>query len=248
MRRTLVTIKKSVLRLTLIILILGQTTTSFSQDDELDSALNSLTSEEYQETFVPPMDTVVFRSVPDTVIKNLQSQKEFAYANDPTYWVKPKMQQQPSESWFDRLISQRWFRYLIIGLLIVTLAFAVIKILIDNKIFLFRSTPKNNSTSTDEDDLARTDLTELIVQSETAGMFRMATRFRYMKLLQDLDARKLVTLGSKFTNWDYVGQLSKHPLNEKFRYLTQAYEYVWYGQFDPNAEQYEFLKTKFISI
>ena len=90
-----------------------------------------------------------------------------------------------------------------------------------------------------------TDLGQLISEAEQNEQFRIATRYRFMKILQELDARNLVQLDKKRTNWDYVRQLSSHPLNRKFLYLTQAYEYVWYGEFDINHSQYDLLKLKF---
>jgi hypothetical protein len=50
---------------------------------------------------------------------------------------------------------------------------------------------------------------------------------------------------SELTNWDYIRQMGTHPLNSKFRYLTHAYEYVWYGQFELGNEQYAQLRAKF---
>jgi hypothetical protein len=91
-------------------------------------------------------------------------------------------------------------------------------------------------------------LPALISQAEHDGDFRLASRYRYLLLLQDLHARQLIRMHSELTNWDYVNQLGNNPLNDRFRFLTIAYDYIWYGEFQPSAQQYESLKKKFESF
>ena len=52
----------------------------------------------------------------------------------------------------------------------------------------------------------------------------------------------------ELTNWDYIMQLGSHPLDQKFRYLTTAYEYTWYGEFELNNNQYDLIRKKFESF
>ena len=185
------------------------------------------------------LDSFSFRSVPDSVIKNLQNRKEFAYANDSEYWKR-------EEEESTKINFPPFLKYVAWGIVIGVLLFVLIKLLMANKILSFRKPKKFKSESQqDEELLERTDLGLLISEAEKKEQFRIATRYRFMKILQELDARSLVQLDKKRTNWDYVKQLSSHPLNKKFLYLTQAYEYVWYGEFDINRSQYELLKTKF---
>jgi hypothetical protein len=91
-------------------------------------------------------------------------------------------------------------------------------------------------------------LDELIATAEQQGNFRQAVRYRYRKLLKDMDERKLIKLDAKRTNWDYVSSLSGNPLKKQFLLLTRAYEYIWYGEFNINNEQYEYVKTEFQAI
>ena len=64
----------------------------------------------------------------------------------------------------------------------------------------------------------------------------------------EMDERKIITLNAQSTNWDYVNNLGGHPLKKQFLLLTRAYEYVWYGEFGLNNDQYGYLKTEFLQF
>jgi hypothetical protein len=195
-----------------------------------------------------PRDTVIFRQVPDSVVMELRRDKDFEYANDPAYWVKEKKKEEEEEpSWFSRLLSQKWFEVLLIVLMAGVLLFAIVKIAMSNNLFLTGGAKKYDTE--EERALSEEDnLDELIASAEQQGKFRLAVRYRYRKILKDMDARQLIKLDAKKTNWDYVNAMSGHPLKKKFLLLTRAYEYVWYGEFDINGEQYEYVKTEFMEF
>lgn len=230
-----------------LLLLLQQS--SFAQDT-IDSAEVSVTAydevqvqegeKEQQEEVIP--EPPVFRSVPDSVIKKLQKQKEFAYANDPSYWVRE--QEEPEEdNWLDWLASRDWFRYMILTVMILVLLFVVVKIALANKLF---TTGSRKSGIAEEDELLqKNNLPTLIQEAEAQNNFRLAVRYRYMKVLQDMDERKIIQLNAQSTNWDYVNRLSGHPLKKQFLLLTRAYEYVWYGEFEIISDQYSYLRTEF---
>jgi hypothetical protein len=50
------------------------------------------------------------------------------------------------------------------------------------------------------------------------------------------------------TNWTYVYELSQTDLNDDFVELTKYFDYIWYGEFALNEENYQMLKSKFIQF
>lgn len=185
-----------------------------------------------------------FRTVPDSVINNLQKQKEFAYANDPAYWKKDKPVNDEGDDWLGWLITRNWFRYMILTLMIAVLLFALIRIAVSNRLLMFSS--KRRSADAEENELLQKEnLAAMIQDAEAQNNFRLAVRYRYMKVLQDMDERKIISLNAQNTNWDYVNRMGSHPLKNKFLLLTRAYEYVWYGEFELTNDQYGYLKTEF---
>lgn len=223
-----------------------------AQDEEGDTETITITADtaapvsvdDAEEEEPPPPDTPVYRKVPDTTIKRLQNAKEFAYANDPAYWIKEKPEE-PSGSWLDWLFAQPWFKYVVLALMIAILMYALVKIAISNRLLLFRSAPAAAAKEEEQDLLKRDNLHELITQAEQAGNLRLAVRYRYMKTLQDMERHHLIQLNAQSTNWDYVNKLGGHPLKKQFQLLTRVYEYVWYGEFEVNADQYGYVKTEF---
>lgn len=195
-----------------------------------------------QKIVVP--DVPQFRAVPDSVIRNLQKKKDFAYANDPDYWRKKEMSRDSGGSWLDWLITRPWFRYMVLTLMIGVLLFALIRIGISNRLFIFTGGKRSGDAEEDEL-LKKDDLAQRVQEAEAQGNYRLAVRYRYMKVLQDMDERKIISLNAQSTNWDYVNRLGGHPLKKQFLLLTRAYEYVWYGEFDLSSDQYGYLKTEF---
>jgi len=214
-------------------------TTISSTEAQVDT---SSVATDTAEADAPVVDSIIFRAIPDTTVERLKRQKEFAYANDPEYWRK----QQPRST--RTTVSFQGLEYVFLAIFVVVLIYIIVQILSKNRIVLFTKNKKFNEAYDAEENVEHTDLTTLINQAESARDFRLAARYRYLHLLNDLNERQLITLHSERTNWDYVRQMNKHPQYGKFRYLTLAYDYVWYGEIQPTVEQYQVLKKNFESF
>lgn len=192
-------------------------------------------------------DTFVMRSVPDSAIKKYKADPDFAYANDPDYW-KREQPQPPGKfmQWLARILFSdglRWFIYLV---LVSALAYALYKIIVDNRLYLFYSKPKKTPAAiTGEDEIHREDLDERIRESVGSGNFRLATRYQFLKALRVADDGRLIQYHPQLTNSDYLQQLNNRPQQQSFRLLSRAYEHVWYGDFPLAASQYEWLQKEF---
>lgn len=214
-----------------------------AQDAQDDSIPSSETDTAYVEQ-ESAKDSVSFRSVPDTTIARLKNSKEFRYANDPAYWKRKKVEEEeePESKSFDPFGV---IRYILLAVFVVVLAYAIYQVLVQNKLIVFKKNKRFNSSESSEEEWQKADLEGMAEAAEKNGNYRLAVRFRYKKLLEDLHERQLIRMHTEYTNWDYARQLANHPLNKRFRYLTLAYDYVWYGEFQPTAEQYEMIKENF---
>ena len=188
-------------------------------------------------------DSTTYRSTPDSTITRLQQMKAFEYANDPDYWKKKEVAK-PRSNEASQLF---WtlFEYLLFGVFIVALLYILFRILADSKIILWKRKSRQVASQQGDNEIEEKDLLSLIAEAEQLQQFRLAARYRYMQLLEDLNTRQLIRLHGELTNWDYIRQMGAHPLTSKFRYLTFAYEYVWYGEFDLRDDQYAQLRNKF---
>ena len=235
--------------LAIIAIVLFPIASAAQSNQQSDSTVQEEATVDEDSSFYeepPAPDSLTFRAAPDSAIKRMQNEEAFAYANDPEYWKKKR---QSSRGTTIRIPGSGLFSYLFIGVFVVALIYLLFKILSENNIILFNKKKKIFGESMDSITEAESaNFPALIREAEQNGAFRLATRYRYMRLLQELDARQLIRMHAELTNWDYIMQLGAHPLNQKFRYLTTAYEYTWYGEFELNNAQYELIRTKFESF
>lgn len=80
------------------------------------------------------------------------------------------------------------------------------------------------------------ELAEAGLAAARAGDFRTAVRKLYVSLLYELSERNLIELEDNATNHEYLSKASRLTgLAGPMRYLTDRFDYVWYGMF-PSSE------------
>ena len=225
---------------------------SASLDTDSGSAISDSVSSvpdtaEAQATPVHVPDTITLRQISSELVKKYQADDDFAYANDPAYWKKEKIQA-PQESWLDRLFNSNVFKDILYALIIVAVLFIIIKILVDNRMHLFYRKPKRVQTTREDErveDIHDEELDEKLSASIRSEDFRMATRYAYLKTLKVLDSRQLIRYHAQGTNEEYILAMKNHVQGNRFRLLSRAYEYVWYGDFAVSKNQFELLMHEF---
>jgi hypothetical protein len=125
---------------------------SINLDDQLPEAPVILddTGDYHEETTKPLHDCPIqsFRSVPDTTLSKLKSQKEFEYANDPEYWIKKKKREKSNKGigyfieWVFGSSAVRIIMYIFIGLIILYTYTVSLKTII-----YFTTLPKEQSAA-----------------------------------------------------------------------------------------------------
>jgi hypothetical protein len=192
-------------------------------------------------------EPVTFRTVPDSLAQRMKQDKDFAYANDPAYWLREPVKQQ-RDFWEDLQyrINQKWIKRTLFVLLGSILLFALYKIVLVNKLYMFYSSPPGESNADDAElDIQQVDFEEKIHAAIQAKNYRDAVRYMYLKALKLADEQGLIQFQVHATNQEYVQQMQHHPQGRHFRMLTRAYEYTWYGGFEVSAAQFERLKEDF---
>lgn len=186
-------------------------------------------------------DTVTYRAVPDTVVTSLQKRKEFEYANDPEYWMKNKREDSESKSigFLEWLFYNRGVKIFMYILLAAVLLFAIYNIIVNNNLFYRGAKKKTAETAVEEEIEMETDLESKIAKAMQAKDYRKAVRYLYVKSLRELDQKNLIRYHAQATNYDYITQVSEFKFAGKFSFLTQIYDYVWYGGFEMSDGQFE---------
>jgi hypothetical protein len=83
------------------------------------------------------------------------------------------------------------------------------------------------------------ELAEAGLAAARAGDFRTAVRKLYVSLLYDLGERNLIELEDSATNHEYLSKASRFTaLAGPMRYLTDRFDYVWYGMFASSEDDF----------
>ncbi len=135
--------------------------------------------------------------------------------------------------------------YIAITIIVLLLIAAIVFVASDGT--MFRKAPKESALSmtNDIEDIKEMDLSVALNKALEAGDFRLATRYLYLIILKDLDAKKLIQWEIKKTNYDYVNELKAPKLRDGLRFVTMAFEYVWYGEIPMDSSRYDILKQDF---
>lgn len=196
-------------------------------------------------------DTPAFRQVPDSVAAKLKKDKAFAYANDESYWAKEKVEEDeiPSRGFwyhFYDFFSRRGVRivmYILIGLVFL---FVIYRVIVQNNLYLFYFSKKMRKTDDEViTEAEHENIDDSIRKAIEAGNYRAGVRFLYIKSLQLLNARGWIRFHAQATNHEYVLQMSSNKHAQQFNFLTDVYDYVWYGEFELNNEQFSRVHGEF---
>jgi hypothetical protein len=201
------------------------------------------------------IDSAVLRQVPDTAVQRLQALKEFEYANDPEYWVREKKEPLKERKartstgfweafydFFDRSIVKMIFY----TVLIILVLFGIYRVVVVNKLYMsYSAKAALDEGGETEVDMDHNTLEQAISNAIKQGNYRLAVRYLYIRSLRALNDRGWIRYHAQATNYDYLQQLKGQPLQPEFRFLTQVYDYVWYGEFPLNAEQFTGVQHRF---
>jgi hypothetical protein len=188
------------------------------------------------------------RKVSGKVVDSLKHDNDFSYANDKSYLEQRKEEVTGGGFWdaFYRFFRGNGVRTVTYILLAVFFIFVVYRIIIVNNLFLFYSSKKVRTyDDEEEEDIRDENIDDKINKAIREKNYRSAIRYYYLKGLQLLNNKGLIRYHAQATNHDYVYQLSQNPMAGDFRFLTQVYDYVWYGEFAVNDEQFTRLQSDF---
>lgn len=187
---------------------------------------------------------LVIRTVPDTIMKVLWSDKDLRY-------VKKKPAPARGTSWLDqiflglvRLVAQF---PLVIVLIILSCAGLLLYLYLRQNGYLFKKKkPEIDKTVklTDEE-LDTETYHQQIEQAVASGRFRAAVRLLYLQTLRVLVDKGIIDYSREKTNAAYLRSLVSTPWYKTFATLTLDYEYIWYGEVPVNDEQFNVIHRQF---
>jgi hypothetical protein len=190
----------------------------------------------------------VLRPVPADSLEKIRSEKIFDYRyhldsllrarNEEIKATLSKPAPRPPSYSFDFLRQVLWVMALLAFLFVVYSLFF-------GHTAIFRRNRKNVDLLFNS--VAETEKDNLAIYKANAvkqGNYRMAVRYAYLELLELLDTKKIIDNRGDKTNYQLVMEVKRQPWANDFAAITLKYEYVWYGKYTINAQQYEFWETE----
>jgi hypothetical protein len=179
-------------------------------------------------------EPVVLRTVADSAVTNWKGDRAYEYANDPEYWRWRDYETKYSERQSTRhsLLASRGFEYFILILMGGVLVYAIVRIIVANRLQVFYRAPRRPmAVKSEEGGSLEDDLDGQLMHFMQTKNYRQAVRYLYLKTLRLLNERGLIRYRQEATNQEYWQQLRATPQGSSFRNLTMIYEQVWYGEF-----------------
>ena len=99
-----------------------------------------------------------------------------------------------------------------------------------------------------ESNIHAIDFKQLIAEAEQDGNYRLAIRYYYLWLLKGLTNAEIIEYDVEKTNSDYYNEIASTSVKEEFSYTSYLYNYIWYGEFDVNEQQFSKAKTAFVKF
>lgn len=135
--------------------------------------------------------------------------------------------------------------YVVIFILVI---FFIVKAIInkEGKWVFGKSSDKSIIPVTDiESRIYETDFKSLIKAAEKDNNYRLSIRYYYLWLLKDLSEAELIDYDVEKTNSDYYYEITSDSLKKEFSYLAYLYNYIWYGEFSIDNQQFNKAKKAF---
>jgi hypothetical protein len=192
-------------------------------------------------------------------INSLKEQPEFDYTEEvaqENWWTK-----------FKRYLQLQWQKFLnwlfgdhkpnsfilflleILPYLILAgiLGFAVWLFIKLNPGSSFLSNSKAGSVFLNEEEeiVQSRDIKKLIDEAVTAENYRLAVRYQYLLILQQLSQAGYIDYQFPKTDEEYLAEIEKEPLKNQFKKITRIYDFIWYGSFGVTKENYPQAEKEF---
>ncbi len=192
-------------------------------------------------------------------IASYKKQPEFDYTEEvaqESWWTK-----------FKRYVQLQWQRFLnwlfgdhepggLVLFLLEILPYLILAGILIFAVWLFiklnpggsyLSNPKAGSVFLNEEEeiVQSRDIRKLIDEAVAADNFRLAVRYQYLLILQQLSQTGYIDYQFPKTDEEYLDEIEKKPLKIQFKKITRIYDFIWYGSFEVTSENYPKAKNEF---
>src|SRR5450432_1163132 len=186
------------------------------------------------------------REVSQPKVDKYIANRDYEYANNPEYWKKDKIQNDPGSFSFWNFFRNKAVQWILFLGVIAIILYGIYLLAKENNFkWLNRNSQHNQLRETESARQESVDYDEAIRKYQSEGNYPMAIRYMYLRLIQTAVVKNIIQIRESSTNAEILRAFGSHPLAGEFRYLATAYEYIYFGDFNFNQEIFEGLKKRF---
>lgn len=210
-------------------------------------------------SFNDSLDKKVFnkRSIREADWNEISRNPEFQYEKEIEKVKKPEVNNE--SSWladffiwfFDFLVSDigKIILWVIVAAILCWLIFLIFK---RRGIYLFARSGKKikKAAAVDEtgDDFIPESWSSVILQAEANGNYRLAVRHSFRHIVHLMQTAKIISSERALANHQILSLLRQSNYHADFRQLLRHYEYIWYGDFEVQAQGYQHIKSIYTKL
>lgn len=194
-------------------------------------------------------DSVTLRTINDAKWGKSIHDKAFIYRRAQEKPPKASQHRKPLVN-LNKIFNARWITYGLFLLVAILVFFVVRKFIIDATQCkpIQHSSDNNNTGSLDDDIHAISDWEVQLREAIEKENYRLAIRLHYHMILQKLEAENYIQYNKQKTNNDYIQEVKTKRNDNDFTRITRHFDYVWYGQFPLQKEEYESIEIHFLTF
>lgn len=138
--------------------------------------------------------------------------------------------------------------YIVGGLLLILAIWTFSKMDSGQLLFNKPQTVPQVFMSDDEELINHQDIQSLIDEAIASGNYRLAIRFYYLLALQKMSGKELIDWQAQKTNHEYIYEVKDQQVRKQFRHITDLYDYIWYGNFEVDAQSFKKAQSSFLTL
>jgi hypothetical protein len=116
----------------------------------------------------------------------------------------------------------------------------------DKRFFMYASSKKNKMNFEEvPENIHEINFDKLIQEAISKKQYRLAVRLSYLLLLKELTIKNLITWSPEKTNFEYLREIKENSIRDQFAHNSLMYEYVWYGDFEIDQDNFAKVKAGF---
>lgn len=198
---------------------------------------------------------------------DFSKEKIESFRNDPAFDYTERIEEESWWTTFKRYVNFQWERlmewlfgefdaplalvyfldvlpYLLLGLLLYFIIYLFLKLNPPGRDLSFGKRP-DLILDEDEKIIRFEDIPNLIKKAISEGNYRLAVRYQFLFILQQLTEKNIIHYDASKTDEEYTGEINNEILRAQFQRINRIYDFVWYGDFETDLAGYERIEKDF---